>query len=227
MKMWIIYAMSSRNCGKILKRNDVCSCQLLWGGVLYRRYIKRIMDLALAISLLPFLVLLTLILSPLIFLEDGAPPFYVSERLGKDGKVFKMYKFRTMKPNSPDIRNRDGSTYNSKNDPRLTRIGAFLRRNSLDELPQIINVLKNEMSFIGPRPDLPEHIRKYSKKEMKKLSVLPGITGYNQAYFRNSVRFKKRLKNDLYYVKHISFWMDLKIFIKTIETVVKKRGVYG
>lgn len=138
-----------------------------------------------------------------------------------------MYKFRTMKRNAPDIRNADGSTYNAKNDPRLTRIGAFLRSSSLDELPQIINILKNEMSFIGPRPDLPEHIKLYSNKELKKLSVLPGITGYNQAYFRNSVSFKERLKNDLYYIRHLSFCLDLKIFIKTIEGIVLRRGVYG
>lgn len=197
------------------------------GRHLYRRYIKRVIDLILAISMLPILLLLSLILCPMIFLEDGGSPFYVSKRLGKEGRVFKMYKFRTMKRNAPDIRNADGSTYNAKNDPRLTRIGAFLRSSSLDELPQIINILKNEMSFIGPRPDLPEHIRLYGNKEMKKLSVLPGITGYNQAYFRNSVSFKERLKNDLYYVRHLSFCLDLKIFIKTIEGIVQRRGVYG
>lgn len=193
----------------------------------YRRYIKRILDLSMAILMLPFLLLLSLILAPLIFFEDGGPPFYVSERLGKGGKVFKMYKFRTMKVNAPDIRNSDGSTYNADDDPRLTRIGRFLRSSSLDELPQIINILKNEMSFIGPRPDLPEHIRLYSSKEMQKLSVLPGITGYNQAYFRNSVGFKERLKNDLYYVRHLSFCLDLRIFIKTIEGIALKRGIYG
>jgi len=197
------------------------------GRNLYKRYIKRILDLALAVSLLPVLLLFSLILCPLIFLEDGGPPFYVSERLGKGGRVFRMYKFRTMKPDAPDIRNADGSTYNAKNDPRLTRIGAFLRSSSLDELPQIINILKNEMSFIGPRPDLPEHIRLYSRNELKKLSVLPGITGYNQAYFRNSVSFKERLKNDLYYVRHLSFCLDLRIFFKTIEGIVLKRGIYG
>lgn len=197
------------------------------GRNMYRRYIKRILDLALAISLLPFLLLLSFVICPLIIFEDGGSPFYVSERLGKGGKVFKMYKFRTMKRNAPDIRNADGSTYNAENDPRLTRTGAFLRSSSLDELPQIINILKKEMSFIGPRPDLPDHIRLYSKRELEKLSVLPGITGYNQAYFRNSVDFKERLENDLYYVRHLSFSLDLKIFIKTIEGVVLKRGIYG
>lgn len=194
---------------------------------MYRKYIKRIMDYTLAILMLPLLILLAVIFCPLIFLEDGGPPFYISERLGKGGRIFKMYKFRTMKVNAPDIRNKDGSTYNSEKDPRLTRTGRFLRRHSLDELPQIINVLRNEMSFIGPRPDLPEHIKQYSSKELIKLNVLPGITGYNQAYFRNSVGFKERLKNDIYYVRHMSFWLDMKIFFKTIESVITKRGIYG
>jgi len=194
---------------------------------MYRKYIKRIMDYTLAILMLPLLILLAVIFCPLIFLEDGGPPFYISERLGKGGRIFKMYKFRTMKVNAPDIRNKDGSTYNSEKDPRLTRTGRFLRRHSLDELPQIINVLRNEMSFIGPRPDLPEHIKQYSSKELIKLKVLPGITGYNQAYFRNSVGFKERLKNDIYYVRHMSFWLDMKIFFKTIESVITKRGIYG
>ena len=194
---------------------------------MYRKYIKRIMEYTLAILMLPLLILLAVIFCPLIFLEDGGPPFYISERLGKGGRIFKMYKFRTMKVNAPDIRNKDGSTYNSEKDPRLTRTGRFLRRHSLDELPQIINVLRNEMSFIGPRPDLPEHIKQYSSKELIKLKVLPGITGYNQAYFRNSVGFKERLKNDIYYVRHMSFWLDMKIFFKTIESVITKRGIYG
>jgi len=194
---------------------------------MYRKYIKRIMDYTLAILMLPLLILLAVIFCPLIFLEDGGPPFYISERLGKGGRIFKMYKFRTMKVNAPDIRNKDGSTYNSEKDPRLTRTGRFLRRHSLDELPQIINVLRNEMSFIGPRPDLPEHIKQYSSKELIKLKVLPCITGYNQAYFRNSVGFKERLKNDIYYVRHMSFWLDMKIFFKTIESVITKRGIYG
>lgn len=194
---------------------------------MYRKYIKRILDLVLAISLLPLLLLLFIVLGPLIYLEDRGSPFYISDRLGKDGRIFRMYKFRTMKVNAPDIRNADGSTFNSENDPRLTRIGGFLRRSSLDELPQIINILKNEMSFIGPRPDLPEHIKLYSYRELLKLKVLPGITGYNQAYYRNSVSWEKRLKNDVYYVSHLSFWLDLKIFLKTIESVIFRRGIYG
>lgn len=194
---------------------------------MYRRHVKRILDLSLAVLLLPLLLVLILIIAPLIFLEDGGAPFYISERLGRKGRVFKMYKFRTMKLNSPDIRNKDSSTYNSRSDPRLTKLGRILRSSSIDELPQIINILKNEMSFIGPRPDLPEHMKLYSGKDLIKLKVLPGITGYNQAYFRNSVCFKERLKNDVYYVRHMSLLMDLKILIKTIDVILSRKGIYS
>lgn len=143
---------------------------------MYKYLIKRFLDIILAVILLPFLFAIIIVIGPFIYLEDGGSIFYVSKRLGKRGKVFKMYKFRTMKENSKDIRNADGSTFNSKNDPRVTKIGRILRRTSIDELPQIINVLRGEMSFIGPRPDLPEHMMLYTKEEKRKLKVKPGIT---------------------------------------------------
>lgn len=143
---------------------------------MYKYLIKRILDILLAILLLPFLFVTTILIAPLIYLEDGGSIFYNSKRLGKNGKVFIMYKFRTMKENARDIRNADGSTYNSIYDPRVTKIGKVLRRTSVDEIPQIINVLRGDMSFIGPRPDLPEHIMLYTNEEKRKLKVRPGIT---------------------------------------------------
>lgn len=143
---------------------------------MYKYLIKRFLDIILAIILLPFLFAIIIVIGPFIYLEDGGSVFYISKRLGKRGRVFEMYKFRTMKENSRDIRNADGSTFNSINDPRVTKIGRILRRTSIDELPQIINVLKGDMSFIGPRPDLPEHIMLYTKEEKRKLKVKPGIT---------------------------------------------------
>lgn len=143
---------------------------------MYKYLIKRILDIILAILLLPFLFVTTILIAPLIYLEDEGSIFYNSKRLGKNGKVFIMYKFRTMKENARDIRNADGSTYNSIYDPRVTKIGKVLRRTSIDEIPQIINVLKGDMSFIGPRPDLPEHIMLYTNEEKRKLKVRPGIT---------------------------------------------------
>ena len=143
---------------------------------MYKYLIKKFLDIILAIILLPFLFAIIIVIGPFIYLEDGGSVFYISKRLGKRGKVFEMYKFRTMKENSRDIRNADGSTFNSIDDPRVTRMGRILRRTSIDELPQIINVLKRDMSFIGPRPDLPEHIMLYTKEEKRKLKIKPGIT---------------------------------------------------
>ncbi len=193
---------------------------------MYARFVKRFIDIIFSLIGLVFFCIIFVIIAPLIWLEDKGSVFYNGKRLGKNGKVFTMYKFRTMKENSKDIRNKDGSTYNGDDDPRLTKIGKILRKTSLDELPQLINVFIGNMSFIGPRPDLPEHIKQYSKIEKLKLNVLPGITGYNQAYYRNSIDWHERLKNDVYYVEHISFIFDLKIVFKTIATVLLREGIY-
>ena len=138
-----------------------------------------------------------------------------------------MHKFRSMKVNSPDIRLDDGSTFNSPNDGRQTKIGQFLRKTSLDELPQLLNVLKGEMSFVGPRPDLPSQAKLYEGDEYDKLTVRPGITGYSQAYFRNSVEWKKRLKSDVYYANNVSVLLDVRIVFKTIQTVIRRDNIYS
>jgi len=184
------------------------------------------LDLILSIIALPFLLIIIIIFGSIIYFEDKGPIFYNALRLGKDGKTFKMYKLRSMKVNSPDIRNEDGSTFNSENDPRLTKIGRFIRKTSIDEVPQIINIIKGDMSIIGPRPDLPEHMRLYEGNEIRKLEVRPGLTGYNQAYFRNTISWKERIKNDIYYVDNLSFWLDLKIFFRTILAVLKREKIY-
>lgn len=194
---------------------------------MYKNFIKRILDIIFAILLLPILLVLILLVGPLIYLEDKGKIFYNSYRLGKNGKVFKMYKFRTMKENSKDIRNSDGSTYCGKYDGRVTKIGKILRRTSIDEVPQILNVLKGDMSFIGPRPDLPEHIKLYTNDEKQKLKMKPGITGYNQAYFRNSIKWKERIKNDIYYINNVSFKLDLSIFLMTFVSIFKKDNIYS
>jgi len=175
---------------------------------------------------LPFFIILLLIIAPLIYLNDKGAVFYNAPRLGKNGKVFIMYKFRSMKMGAPDIRNDDGSTFNSKNDNRLTRIGRFLRKTSIDETPQIFNILKGDMSFIGPRPDLPSAIDILTAEEKVKLTVRPGITGYSQAYFRNDVSLKARFKQDIFYIDNLSFFLDLKIFLITIKTVFFGKGVF-
>lgn len=193
---------------------------------MYKKFIKRFIDVIISLVALPIFFILFVFISPFIYFSDKGTIFYNSLRLGRDGKVFKMYKFRTMKMNSPDIRNKDGSTFNSETDPRLTRIGKILRKTSLDETPQILNVLFGSMSLIGPRPDLPEHYELYDLLEKKKLVVKPGITGLNQAYFRNTIPWKERIKNDIKYVEKMSLVFDIKIFLKTIIIIFKKNKVY-
>ncbi len=157
--------------------------------------------------------------------EDGGSVFYKADRIGRFGKIFKMYKLRSMKENSPDIRLADGSTYNGDDDPRVTKFGRFARKTSIDELPQVINILKGEMSFIGPRPDTPMYLDKYTEEEKIILTVRPGVTGYNQALNRNAVLTKEKLKNDVYYAQNLSLWFDLKIIFMTVATVLKHENV--
>ena len=194
---------------------------------MYRRYIKRILGILLSIAGLPVFMIIFIIVAPLIVLEDKGPVFYNAPRLGKDGQIFKMFKFRSMKVHAPDIRNEDGTTFNSKDDPRVTRIGRFLRKTSLDETPQLLNVLIGNMSFIGPRPDLPGADKElYRPGDITKLEVKPGITGFSQAYYRNSSTLNQRFDGDVYYAKNVSFVLDVKILIKTIRTVFTHENVY-
>ena len=138
-----------------------------------------------------------------------------------------MFKYRTMRMNSPDIRNIDGTTFNSEKDFRLTKIGSFLRKTSIDELPQIFNVLLGDMSFIGPRPSPMGNEKTYTDFVKKKFNVRPGITGYNQALKRNSATLEERYKNDVYYAEHVSFLLDAKIVLMTIKTVLLRRNIYN
>ncbi|MEG2286137.1 MAG: sugar transferase [Eubacterium sp.] len=192
----------------------------------YKKYGKRACDIALSIIGLPVFALIGIPTAIAIKIEDRGPVFYNALRLGKDEKIFKMYKFRSMKVNAPDLRNNDGSTFNAENDPRLTKVGKFIRKTSIDETPQLFNILKGEMSFIGPRPDLPEHLKQYEGNEKRKLEIKPGISGYSQAYYRNSIEWKKRIKNDIDYIDNLTFLLDLKILVKTIQIIFKKENVF-
>ena len=190
------------------------------------QWIKRIFDIIFSLCLFPILIIVILVVSILIKLEDNGPVFYCAQRIGKNGKIFKMYKFRSMKNNAPDLRMEDGSTFNSKDDPRVTKVGKFIRKTSIDELPQLINVFKGDMSFIGPRPDSAMYLDKYTEEEKIILTVRPGITGYNQAVNRNSVGTKEKLQNDIVYVNKSSLLFDLKIIFLTIKTVFFSKNVY-
>lgn len=194
---------------------------------MYKSFVKRIFDLLIGILGFPFFFLSLVIFGPIIKATDGGPVFYNAKRIGKNGKLFTMFKFRSMYVNAPDIRNADGSTYNGEDDPRVTKIGKFLRSTSIDELPQIINILNGTMSLIGPRPDPPDDMLIYTEEQKGKLRVKPGLSGYNQAFFRNSVEQNEKFEHDLYYVNHISFCLDAKIFFKTIQTVLTRESVYN
>jgi undecaprenyl phosphate N,N'-diacetylbacillosamine 1-phosphate transferase len=194
---------------------------------MYRHFFKRIIDILISLVGLVIFALLSLVLGPIIYFTDKGPIFYNANRIGLKGKLFKMYKFRSMYVNAPDIRNEDGSTYNADDDPRVTPIGRFMRKTSLDEFPQFLNVFLGDMSIIGPRPDPPDDIYIYTEEQKQKLNVKPGITGYNQAYYRNSVLQDEKFANDVYYAKHISFILDCKIFFKTILVVLKHDNVYN
>lgn len=187
---------------------------------------KRLMDIIFSIILLPFVLIVIIISSIFIKIEDSGKIFYMAKRTGKDGKIFNMIKLRTMKENAPDIRMEDGSTYNSKDDDRVTKFGKIARKTSIDELPQIINVLIGDMSFIGPRPNNIDYINKYTDEEKISLTIRPGITGYNQAINRNSVGTKEKLKKDIYYVNNMSFLFDLRIILLTIKIVLLSKNVY-
>jgi undecaprenyl phosphate N,N'-diacetylbacillosamine 1-phosphate transferase len=192
---------------------------------MYSHFFKRVFDILIGLVALPFVLLLIIIVGPIIWFEDRGPIFYAGKRIGKYGKPFGMLKFRSMRVNAPDIRLKDGSTYNGDDDPRVTKVGRFLRKTSLDEIPQFLNVLVGQMSLIGIRPDPLDWLEKYNEHERVILTVKPGITGYNQAYYRNSADGDLKLKNDVYYAEHISFWLDVKIFFKTIKTVLFRENI--
>lgn len=193
---------------------------------IYEKIFKKPIGILLALLSLPFVLIITLILKPIVYLEDRGPLFYVSKRAGKNSKTFLMYKFRSMKVNSPNILNSDGSTYNSENDERQTRVGKFLRKTSIDELPQIFNILKGDMSWIGPRPVLESQVSSFTKEELGKFMVLPGITGYSQAYNRNQLSNHDERMLDAWYAENVSFFLDVKIVFKTIDTIMHPSRVY-
>ena len=193
---------------------------------MYKRAIKPVCDWVIALLAFPLFFLIWIGVAIAIKIEDGGPVFYVAERIGKDSKKLKMYKFRSMKVNAENITNPDGSTYNAKDDPRVTKVGRLLRETSLDETAQILNMLKGEMSLIGPRASGWTALNSYLPDEVDKMKVRPGITGYTQAYFRNSISVREKRLYDAWYANHISFALDVKIFFKTIATVLKHENVY-
>ena len=184
------------------------------------KYIKRSLDLITALFLVIILSPVMLIAAILIAVNRDGPILFKQERPGKDGKLFTVYKFRTM---STMLRDKNGNELSDFD--RMTKIGKILRKTSIDELPQLFNIIKGEMSFIGPRPLLKEYLELYSPEQMRRHNVLPGISGWAQVNGRNTLTWDEKFAYDVYYVDHYSFKMDLKIFIKTIENVVSQDGI--
>ncbi len=200
----------------------------LYNISMYKIVFKRLFDIIGALIMLPFVLLEVIVLAPIIWLTDRGPVFYNAKRAGKGYKPFKMFKLRSMYVNSPDLKNPDGSTFNSDNDPRVTPIGRIMRKTSLDELPQFLNILLGHMSFVGPRPKIWHADKSYAdmdENRRKSYSVKPGVTGYAQAYFRNSITQGEKFKWDAYYADHISFWMDVKILWQTVVSVLGRKNI--
>lgn len=195
-------------------------------------YIKRGMDIIFSILGLIILSPVFLIIAIAIKIESKGPVFFGHTRIGKNGKVIKIYKFRSMVQNAeelikqftPEQMKEYKENYKLVDDPRITKTGKFLRKTSLDELPQLLNILKGELSIIGPRPVVTEELKKYGENASKFLSVTPGLTGYWAANGRSCTSYEERMKMELYYVDNISFKTDFKIFLKTIVSVLKREG---
>lgn len=183
---------------------------------MYRRVFKRVIDVLISFFALLMLWPLFIVIAILIKKEDKGPVFYMQRRTGKDGKVFEMYKFRSM-----NVVPR-GQEMTISHDKRVTKIGKFLRNTSLDELPQFINVLVGDMSFIGPRPWITEYYDNFTDEQKKRVEVKPGIIGLAQAKGRNGLTIFQKINYDIEYVNNISFKMDCKILIESIKIVLKK-----
>lgn len=183
------------------------------------KIIKRLIDIIISVSGLIILFPIILLLIILVYFKLGSPVFFVQERVGKNNKVFKMIKFRTMK----DIKDKNGEVLSDEE--RLTSFGKMLRSLSLDELPELINIIKGDMSIVGPRPLLKEYIPLYSDEQIRRHNVLPGLTGWAQINGRNAISWTEKFKLDIWYVENWSLLLDIKIFFLTILKVIKREGI--
>ena len=185
----------------------------------YERLIKRPLDAFLATGALIVLCPVLLVIAVLVRVKLGSPVLFTQDRPGRDGKVFKLYKFRSM------TNSRDANGILLPDEQRLTKVGRFVRSTSIDEVPQLWNVLKGDMSLIGPRPLLVEYLPLYSPEQSRRHEVRPGITGWAQCHGRNAISWQKKFELDVWYVDHISFWVDLKIVFITIKKVFSRADI--
>ena len=186
---------------------------------MYKHFLKRLFDVVLSLLILIILCPVFLIVAIAIKIDSKGPVLFKQERLGKGGRVFKIYKFRSMCVNAEHT---GSGVYSGKGDARVTRVGRIIRATSIDELPQAVNILKGDMSFIGPRPPLTYHpwpIEEYSDEQKKMFNVRPGITGWAQINGRKAVEWHDRIKLSVWYVEHLTMWLDIKIFFLTFFKV--------
>lgn len=182
-------------------------------------FVKRLLDITISLIALIFLLPLMTLIYLLVIINLGSPAFFLQERVGKDNKIFKMIKFRTMK-NSTD---KNGNLLSDNE--RVTKFGGFLRSFSLDELPELINILKGDMSLVGPRALLVQYLGLYNDEQIRRHEVLPGLTGWAQINGRNSITWSEKFKLDVWYVDNWSLWLDIKIFFLTFWKVLKREGI--
>lgn len=200
----------------------------------YERTVKRIFDIAITCVILPFALPLMGLIALLIKLDSPGPVIFNQKRVGENGRLFEMLKFRSMVQNAEEMRHvvereeDDGHLhqYKSDEDPRITRVGRFIRRTSLDELPQLFNVLKGEMSIVGPRPELPQFVEHYELWQRKRFAVPQGITGWWQVNGRSDKPMFQNTEDDLFYIQHYSIFLDIQILIKTVWVVLRRKGAY-
>lgn len=182
---------------------------------------KKVFDVFVSVMVLLCLSPVLVVVAVLIMIDDPGTPFFRQKRVGINGKTFGMYKFRSMKLNASET----GPYYTQANDPRITKVGRFIRRTSIDELPQLLNVLFGDMSIVGPRPDVPVQEQNYTPEQWKmRTSVKPGITGLAQATVRSDATHEQRTLLDLQYVREHSFMLDMKIILMTVQQIIKKGG---
>ena len=196
-------------------------------------YIKRAFDIIASLLGLIILSPIFLVCAIAIYIEDGGPVIFKQDRNGKDGKIFRMYKFRSMCKNAEELHKEllkmnelDGPAFKMKDDPRLTRVGKFIRKTSLDELPQLVNILKGEMSVVGPRPLPTYETEQCTPYQNQRLKVKPGLTCYWQCSGRSDIPFDEWMELDLKYIKEANIWIDIKIICRTALSVLGKRGAY-
>ena len=186
---------------------------------MYKHFFKRVLDIFVSLLGLIICAVPMLLVAIIIKIDSKGPVLFKQQRIGKKGKVFNIYKFRSM---CVGAENTGSGVYSGKGDKRVTKVGRFIRATSIDELPQFINILKGDMSFVGPRPPLTYHpwpIEEYTEEQLKMFNVRPGITGWAQINGRKDVEWNKRIELNVWYVEHLSFWLDLKILFKTVGKV--------